>query len=59
MKRQNVQWLPVIASIGVGAATYSLMTGQSGQLQNVLPGLAKVAAPQQKNQSTDQFPFSG
>ncbi|MCA1009848.1 hypothetical protein [Halobacillus halophilus] len=59
MKRQNVQWLPVIASIGVGAATYSLMTGQSGQLQNVLPGLAKVASSPQKNQSTEQFPFSG
>jgi|GEM_PF-4070194 len=59
MKRQNVQWLPVIASIGVGAATYSLMTGQSGQLQSVLPGLAKVVSPAQNNQSTtDQFPFS-
>ncbi|MFZ0475829.1 MAG: hypothetical protein WAM18_10215 [Halobacillus sp.] len=58
MKRQNVQWLPVIASIGVGAATYSLMTGQSGQLQNVLPGLAKVASPPQKNQTTDQIPFN-
>ncbi|MBA2173413.1 hypothetical protein H0266_00720 [Halobacillus locisalis] len=41
--RNNVQWLPIIASVGIGAATYSMMTGQGGQLQNVLPGIAKMS----------------
>ncbi|HLU21159.1 hypothetical protein [Lederbergia graminis] len=37
MKR-NV--LPIIASIGIGAAAYSLMTGRGGQLANVIPQLS-------------------
>ncbi|WP_168927327.1 hypothetical protein [Halobacillus salinus] len=40
--KKNIQWLPILASVGVGAATYSLMTGQGGQLQNALPGIAKM-----------------
>ncbi|WP_256464001.1 hypothetical protein [Halobacillus salinarum] len=39
----------MIASIGIGAATYSMMTGQSGQLQNVMPGVASMLSAGQKN----------
>jgi hypothetical protein len=33
MNKNNFQILPIIASIGIGAAAYSLMTGRGGQLQ--------------------------
>lgn len=42
--RNNIQLLPVIASIGIGAVTYSMMTGRSGQLANVIPQLASVGS---------------
>ncbi|MGI8317202.1 hypothetical protein [Halobacillus mangrovi] len=51
MKNRNIQWLPIVASIGIGAATYSMMTGQGGQLQNVLPGLAKMSGQQNQQSS--------
>ncbi|TYR79454.1 hypothetical protein FZC66_15250 [Priestia megaterium] len=36
--KNNIQVLPIIASIGIGAAAYSMMTGRnSGQLQNMIP----------------------
>ncbi|WP_181348483.1 hypothetical protein [Thalassobacillus sp. CUG 92003] len=37
MHKRNVQWIPMVASIGIGAATYSMMTGRGGQLQHMLP----------------------
>jgi hypothetical protein len=37
MGKNKVEILPVIASIGIGAAVYSMMTGRAGQLQNMLP----------------------
>ncbi len=49
MQKKNVQWLPMIASVGIGAAAYSMMTGQSGQLQNMVPGVAKMLNGSQQN----------
>ncbi len=40
--KNNVQILPIIASIGIGAAAYSMMTGRSGQLQNMMPQLSNL-----------------
>ncbi|WP_226583478.1 hypothetical protein [Halobacillus litoralis] len=54
MEKRNVQWLPVVASIGIGAATYSMMTGQAGQLQNVIPSLAKMSGKQAGNAASNQ-----
>ncbi|MGP4061528.1 hypothetical protein [Halobacillus sp. H74] len=54
MEKKNVQWLPIVASIGIGAATYSMMTGQAGQLQNVIPSLAKMSGQRQNNQTSSQ-----
>ncbi|WP_242057496.1 hypothetical protein [Halobacillus yeomjeoni] len=54
MKTGNVQWIPIIASIGIGAATYSMMTGQGGQLQNVLPGIANMSGQNQFSQNPNQ-----
>ncbi|MCF6409344.1 hypothetical protein [Pseudalkalibacillus salsuginis] len=58
MNRRNVNWLPVIASVGIGAAAYSMMTGQAGQLQNVIPGLSNMGGMggnTQANQATNQM----
>ncbi|SEB07070.1 hypothetical protein SAMN05421743_11520 [Thalassobacillus cyri] len=49
MQRRNIQWLPIIASVGIGAATYSMMTGQGGQLQNMIPSLTNMAGQNQQN----------
>ncbi|MCJ7988980.1 hypothetical protein MUB15_06255 [Priestia sp. OVS21] len=35
--KNNIQILPIIASVGIGAAAYSMMTGRGGQLQNMMP----------------------
>jgi len=35
--KNNIQILPIIASVGIGAAAYSMMTGRGGQLQNMIP----------------------
>ncbi|MCG7343970.1 hypothetical protein MHZ92_07490 [Sporosarcina sp. ACRSL] len=40
--KNNIQVLPIVAAIGIGAAAYSLMTGRGGQLQNMLPQLTKM-----------------
>ncbi|MBM7716537.1 hypothetical protein MHB50_06575 [Siminovitchia sp. FSL H7-0308] len=40
--RNNIQVLPIIASIGIGAAAYSMMTGRGGQLSNMIPQLSNV-----------------
>ncbi|MFD1707226.1 hypothetical protein ACFSCZ_10835 [Siminovitchia sediminis] len=52
--KNNIQVLPIVASIGIGAAAYSMMTGRGGQLQNMMPQLSNMGnqgASQQK-QST-------
>ncbi|MEC3884561.1 hypothetical protein GLW00_15375 [Halobacillus litoralis] len=54
MEKKNVQWLPIVASIGIGAATYSMMTGQAGQLQNVIPSIAKMSGQRQSNPTSNQ-----
>lgn len=48
--KNNIQILPIIASVGIGAAAYSLMTGRGGQLQNMIP-LANMGN-QEANQNT-------
>ena len=40
--KNNIQVLPIVAAIGIGAAAYSLMTGRGGQLQSMLPQLSKM-----------------
>ena len=40
--RNKLQVLPIIASVGIGAAAYSMMTGRGGQLQNMIPGLSNM-----------------
>ena len=32
--KNNIQVLPIIASIGIGAAAYSMMTGRGGKIPN-------------------------
>ncbi|MFC7061505.1 hypothetical protein [Halobacillus seohaensis] len=50
MKNQNnIQWLSLVASVGIGAATYSMMTGQSNQLTSMVQGAAKMAGGNQQN----------
>ncbi|RAS75454.1 hypothetical protein [Priestia endophytica] len=51
--KNNIQVLPIVASIGVGAAAYSMMTGRGGQLQNMLPQMSNMNN-QGSNQTTDQ-----
>lgn len=54
MKKGNIQILPIVASIGIGAAAYSLMTGRGGQLQNMIPmaGMNNQEASAQRSQMT-------
>jgi hypothetical protein len=54
MKKDNIQILPIIASIGIGAAVYSMMTGRGGQLQNILPlaGMNNQGSSTQRMQMT-------
>lgn len=40
--KNNIQLLPIVASIGIGAVAYSMMTGRSGQLPNVIPQLTNM-----------------
>ncbi|WP_338472760.1 hypothetical protein R4Z10_08540 [Niallia sp. XMNu-256] len=37
MPKGNIQFLPLIASIGIGTAVYSMMTGRGGQLEKMIP----------------------
>jgi len=48
--KNNIQVLPIVASIGIGAAAYSMMTGRGGQLQNMIP-LAGMGSQDMKSQS--------
>ncbi|WP_179134015.1 hypothetical protein [Halobacillus massiliensis] len=49
MRNRNIQWLPIVASIGIGAATYSMMTGQANQLPQMLQSAARFAGGMQQN----------
>ncbi|WP_091773326.1 hypothetical protein [Piscibacillus halophilus] len=51
MGMRNVEWLPMIASIGIGVAAYSMMTGRGGQLQSFLPMITNMMG-QQNQQGT-------
>ncbi|WP_169513894.1 hypothetical protein [Halalkalibacillus halophilus] len=56
MQGKNIQWIPMIASIGIGAATYSMMTGKGGQLQQVMPMITGMTGQGQQNgQSQNQM----
>lgn len=48
--KNNIQVLPIVAAIGIGAAAYSLMTGRGGQLQNMLPQLSNMSNQGTANQ---------
>ncbi|RAS75261.1 hypothetical protein [Priestia endophytica] len=55
--KNNIQVLPIVASIGVGAAAYSMMTGRGGQLQNMIPQMSNMnnqGSNQTMNQQTNQ-----
>jgi hypothetical protein len=59
--KNNIQMLPIIASVGIGAAAYSMMTGRAGQLQNVMPQMLNMSSQgsnqmmgQQTGQQTNQ-----
>ncbi|MBG9812408.1 hypothetical protein ABD68_12630 [Bacillus endophyticus] len=55
--KNNIQVLPIVASIGIGAAAYSMMTGRGGQLQNMMPQLSNMTnqgSNQMMNQQADQ-----
>ncbi|MBO0993804.1 hypothetical protein IPU53_12350 [Bacillus sp. SD088] len=57
MMKSNVQVLPIIASIGVGAVAYSMMTGKAGQLQNMIPqlsGMSQQGSSQQQSGMSQQ-----
>ncbi|HZG71508.1 MAG TPA: hypothetical protein VEY51_08210 [Chondromyces sp.] len=49
--KNNIQVLPIIASIGIGAAAYSMMTGRGGQLQNMIPQLSNMSNQGANNQN--------
>jgi len=48
--KNNIQVLPIVAAIGIGAAAYSLMTGRGGQLQNMIPQLSNMSNQGTANQ---------
>jgi hypothetical protein len=48
--KNNIQVLPIVAAIGIGAAAYSLMTGRGGQLQNMIPQLSNMSNQGAANQ---------
>lgn len=50
MKNNKIQILPIIASVGIGAAAYSMMTGRGGQLSNMIPQIIEHGA-RKKRQS--------
>ncbi|MCJ7983259.1 hypothetical protein [Priestia megaterium] len=52
--KNNIQVLPIVASIGIGAAAYSMMTGRGGQLQNMIP-LAGMGSQDMKSQSSQSI----
>ncbi|KAB2491758.1 hypothetical protein [Priestia endophytica] len=55
--KNNIQVLPIVASIGIGATAYTMMTGRGGQLQNMLPQMSNMnnqGSNQTMNQQTNQ-----
>ncbi|GAA0468139.1 hypothetical protein [Alkalibacillus silvisoli] len=54
MQKRNLQLLPIVASIGIGAITYSMMTGKGGQLQNILPSISKITGNGQSSMGSNQ-----
>ncbi|MBD8003695.1 hypothetical protein [Bacillus norwichensis] len=51
MRNKKVQILPIIASVGIGAAAYSMMTGRGGQLSNMIPQLSTMGQDRGRNQT--------
>lgn len=55
--KKNIQMLPIVASIGIGATAYTMMTGRGGQLQNMLPQMSNMnnqGSSQTMDQQTNQ-----
>jgi hypothetical protein len=55
--KKNIQVLPIVASIGIGATAYTMMTGRGGQLQNMLPQMSNMnnqGSSQGSSQTMDQ-----
>ncbi|KAB2494569.1 hypothetical protein HPB58_12050 [Priestia filamentosa] len=55
--KKNIQVLPIVASIGIGATAYTMMTGRGGQLQNMLPQMSNMnnqGSSQTMDQQTNQ-----
>lgn len=50
MRNNKVQILPIIASVGIGAAAYSMMTGKGGQLSNMIPQFTNMTQGKSGNQ---------
>ncbi|GLY09314.1 hypothetical protein [Bacillus badius] len=48
--KKNIQLLPIVASIGIGAVAYSMMTGRSGQLPSMIPQLTGMGGGGMNNQ---------
>lgn len=60
MQMKDIEWLPIVASIGVGAVTYSVMTGKGGQIKSFIPMIANMAQGQgQQDQSQSQSGQNG
>lgn len=51
MRNNKIQILPIIASVGIGAAAYSMMTGRGGQLSNMIPQLSNMEQGKGGNQT--------
>ncbi|GIN89751.1 hypothetical protein J6TS1_38240 [Siminovitchia terrae] len=51
MRNNKIQILPIIASVGIGAAAYSMMTGRGGQLSNMIPQLSNMGQGKGGNQT--------
>ncbi|WP_164668312.1 hypothetical protein [Virgibacillus doumboii] len=54
--QRNGMWLPIIASIGVGAATYYSMTKNNQNLgqtmQSMIPFVSQMSGGKQQNMGT-------
>ncbi|WP_164525469.1 hypothetical protein [Siminovitchia acidinfaciens] len=54
MPNNKIQILPIIASVGIGAAAYSMMTGRGGQLSNMIPQFSTMGQGQGKGSNQNQ-----
>lgn len=52
--KNKIQVLPIVASIGIGAAAYSMMTGRGGQLQNMIPQMSNMTMGKSNQQNSNQ-----